>query len=389
MTLSEEKVLSKVHTDPTVKMLQRLIRTKTANPPGEELVLAEWVAAYLEKTGLHVDLMPFAGKRANLIARIKGSGERPGLIFSAHFDTVPEGEIPWTYPPYGAEIHDNRVYGRGAADMKGGMAAMIIAAEALAKTPEVKLKGDLIIAFTSGETSNLEGAKLLVESRKLEDAGAFLVSEPTGLEVLIAEKGALWMRAEALGKTAHSSMPEKGENAILKMVDFLHDAANYRPRFTKHKLLGDPTITVGIIQGGVIINVVPDTCDAQIDVRVPPPLNPRELFEEYQGLAGDRVRLEMIDAKLPVDTDPNHPFIKICLEACKEITGEKKAAGGAPYFTDGTIVCNKYNLPMAIIGPAPLWMTHHHDEYVEISRLDQAAKIFALIALRYLSKGGQ
>ncbi|NIN01812.1 MAG: ArgE/DapE family deacylase [candidate division Zixibacteria bacterium] len=384
MTAIEEKVLSKVRTDPTVKMLQRLIQTKTANPPGEELVLAEWVAGYLEKAGLQVDLMPFAGKRGNLVARIKGTGEGPGLIFSAHFDTVPEGEISWTYPPYGAEIHDDRIYGRGAADMKGGMAAMIIAVEALANTPEVKLKGDLIIAFTSGETSDLEGAKLLVESRKLETAGAFLVSEPTGLEVLIAEKGALWMSAQALGKTSHSSMPEKGENAISKMVDFLYDAARYTAKSTRHKLLGDPTITVGTIQGGVIINVVPDRCHAQIDVRFPPPLSPIELFEDYKRLAGDRVKLEIIDYKLPVDTDPDHAFIKICLEACGEITGEKKEAGGTPYFTDGTIICNEYDLPMAIIGPAPLWMTHQHDEHVEIPKLVQAAKIFALIALRYL-----
>jgi len=384
MTIIEEKVLANVEREPTVKMLQKLIQTKSTNPPGEELVLAEWVADYFQKVGLQVDLMPFSGKRGNLIARIKGSGEVPGLIFSAHFDTVPEGEIPWTYPPYAAEVHDEKIYGRGAADMKGGMAAMIMAAEAIAKTPEVKLKGDLIIAFTSGETSNLEGAKLLVESKKLEDAGAFLVSEPTGLDVLIAEKGALWMKAEALGKTAHSSMPEKGENAIFNMVNFLYAAERHKPKFKRHKLLGDPTITVGTINGGVIINVVPDKCSAKIDVRVPPPIDPKELYQEYKKLAGDRVNLEMIDYKLPVNTGPDDPFVRKCLDASSEITGEKKMPGGTPYFTDGTILCNEYNLPMVIIGPAPLWMTHQHDENVEITKLVQAVKIYSLIALRYL-----
>ena len=384
MSKMEDKVLEKVKPEAAVKLLQKLIRTRTTNPPGHEIILAEWVADYLQQMGLDVELMPFGEERGNVIARIKGSGEKPGLIFSAHFDTVPEGEIPWTYPPYGAEIHDNKIFGRGAADMKGGMAAMIMAAEALAKTPGLKLKGDLIIAFTSGETSNLEGAKLLVESGKIKDAGAFCVSEPTGLEVLIAEKGALWMKAKALGKTAHSSMPERGENAIFNMVNFLYRAEQYKPDFHSHNLLGDPTITVGTINGGVLINVVPDVCTAKIDIRVPPPLNPKELFAEYKKLAGERVELDLIDYKLPVDTDPDDPFVGICLGAAREITGKKKVPGGTPYFTDGTIICNEYNLPMAIIGPAPLWMTHQHDEYVEISDIIKGIKIFILIALRYL-----
>lgn len=384
MTSIENEVLERVEPEAAVKLLQKLIRTRTTNPPGHELILAEWVSDYLRKLGLQVELMPFGEKRGNVIARIKGSGKKPGLIFSAHFDTVPEGEIPWTYPPYGAEIHDNKIFGRGAADMKGGMAAMIMAAAALAKTPGLKLKGDLIIAFTSGETSHLEGVKLLVESGKIKDAGAFCVSEPTGLEVLIAEKGALWMKAKARGRTAHSSMPERGENAIFNMVNFLYRAERYKPAFHSHHLLGDPTITVGIINGGVLINVVPDTCTAEIDIRIPPPLNPKELFREYKKLAGQTVDLDLIDYKLPVDTDPADPFVKVCLDSAEQITRKKKVPGGTPYFTDGTIICNEYNLPLVIIGPAPLWMTHQYDEYVEISDLIKGIKIFSLIALRYL-----
>ncbi len=244
-----QPTLDSIRTDSAVQLLQTLIRTRSTNPPAEEVTLAAWVHQWLQDRGLRSELKPFDGKRANVVARVAGTGECPGLIFSAHFDTVPEGDLPWDHPPYGGDVHEGRVYGRGAADMKGGMAAMMIAAAALARAP-AKLRGDVILAFTSGETSNCIGAQKLMADGMLADAGAFLVSEPTGLDVGIAEKAALWLRVTARGRTSHGSQPQAGSNAVRTLVCALARLENLRFDIAPHPLLGAPTLAIGKIHGG-------------------------------------------------------------------------------------------------------------------------------------------
>lgn len=382
--LIEKNILSKIDDESTIKLLQKLIQIKSQNPPGEEITLAMWVADFLKKSGLDVELLPFDGKRANVLARIKGSGKRKGLIFSAHFDTVPAGKIPWEFDPFLGTISKNRIYGRGAADMKGGMAAMLKAAEVLSKSG-IELKGDLILALTSGETSNCIGAKKLIEQRKLNDICAMLVSEPTGLNVYIAEKGALWVRAKAFGKIAHGSMPQYGENAILTMVEFLNKLAKLNFKTKTHPLLGKPTLTIGTINGGVAINVIPDMCEAEIDIRLLPKQSQNEVLATIKKLGGRQIQIEVIDFKKPVETDINDPFVKIAVNSVASIIGKRHKPHGVSYFTDGTIIANSLNIPMVIIGPAETAMTHQINEYVEIPKLIDAAKIFCLIALRTLT----
>lgn len=380
----ENEILSKIDEESLVKLLQELIQTVSTNPPGEEITLATWVADFLKKGGLDVELLPFNEKRANVVARIKGSEEKPGLIFSAHFDTVPAGEIPWKFDPFSGVVHDNKIYGRGAADMKGGMAAMLKAAEVLSKSG-VKLKGDLILALTSGETSNCIGAKKLIEQGKISNAGAMLVSEPTGLNVYIAEKGAFWVRAKALGKTAHAAMPRYGKNAIITMTEFLSKLKKFDFKARPHPLLGKPTLAVGTIHGGITINVIPDACEAEIDIRLLPGQDPNEVLSKLKQLRAGRIQFEVIDFKKPVETDPQDPFVKIAVNSVASIVGKRPRPRGVSYFTDGTIIANSLNIPMVIIGPADTAMTHQPNEYVEIPKLIDATKIFCLIALRTIS----
>jgi len=382
--MTEKDIVAKIDEESTVKLLQKLIQTVSTNPPGEEITLATWVADFLEKSGLDVELLPFDGKRANVVARIKSLGEKNGLIFSAHFDTAPVGKISWKFDPFSGTIYDNKIYGRGAADMKGGMAAMLKAAEVLSKSGIV-LKGDLILALTSGETSNCIGAKKLIEQGKISDAGAMLVSEPTGLNVYIAEKGAFWVRAKAFGKTAHTSMPQYGKNAIITMAEFLTKLKKIDFKTKPHPFLGKPTLAVGTINGGVAINLIPDMCEAEIDIRLLPEQDPNEILSKLKRLGGRNIELEVIDFKKPVETDPEDPFVKVAADSVANIIGKRPKPGGVSYFTDGTIIANSLNIPMVIIGPADTAMTHQPNEYVEIPKLIDAAKIFCLIALRTLS----
>lgn len=381
----EGELVAAVKEDSVIKLLQRIIQIESTNPPGNEVDLAEWLGDYFAQAGVKVEVLNYEGKRANLVARLPGSGKRPALIFSAHLDTVPAGEVRWTFPPFSGTLHEGRVYGRGAADMKGGLAAMVEATVILARFG-VSLGGDLIVAFTYDETHGLRGARRLVEERYLEGAGAVVVGEPTTLDVCIAEKGALWLNCRVRGKTAHSSMPHLGQNAILEVVRFLHRVEERLDLGRgNHPLLGESTSTVGTIRGGVAINVIPDACEAQLDIRLIPGLDHGEVVRQVQELGEGRVEVEVLDWKEPVETDPHAEIVRLSLQAVEEITGQPRLPKGVAYYTDGTVIANSLQIPMVIIGPADTGMTHQPNEYVEVSRLVQAVKIYLLIATRYLA----
>jgi len=382
--VSEEELLADVDAESVTRLLQRVIQIESTNPPGNEIDLARWLAGFFGNR-MEVQVLPYEDKRANLVARLRGTGGRPALIFSAHLDTVPAGEVPWMFPPFSGTLHDGKVYGRGAADMKGGLAAMAQAAVILAESG-ARLKGDLIIAFTYDETYGLRGAKALLEGGYLEGAGAVLVSEPSGMDVLTAEKGALWLRVQVEGKTAHTSMPHLGVNAISRMVLYLRRVEEELDfGDVRHPLLGRPTVNLSTIRGGVTVNVVPDVCEAQIDIRLLPGQDYREVVQLVRDLGGGDVKVEIVDWKEPVETDPRSEIVDICLSTVSEITGVNRQPKGVSYYTDGTVIANRMGIPMVIVGPADTGMTHQPNECVEVERLVQAVKSYLSIAVRYLA----
>lgn len=380
----EQQLLDAVETDSAVRLLQKVLQTNTTCPPGNEIELARYLADYLGAAGITAELITYEDGRANLTARLRGTGGRPALVFSAHMDTVPTGEEPWVYPPFSGTLADGKIYGRGAADMKSGLAAMTEAAVILARSG-VSLRGDVIIAFTHDETYGLKGAKRLVEAGKLDGAGAVLVGEPSSLDVFIAEKGALWLRCRTRGKTAHTSMPHLGTNAIFGMVDFLHRVERELDLGgVRDPLLGSATCTVGTIRGGVTINVIPDACEAELDIRLVPGIDYQVVVERVRALGGENLSVEVIDWKPWVVSDLNHEIVALALEAASQVTGEAKRPKGVSYFSDGAIIANRLGIPMVNIGPGDTEMTHQPNEYVSVTNLVQAIRIYLLIAKRYL-----
>ena len=383
--VDETALLAEVKEDSIVKLLQKVIRIESTNPPGNELDVALWLADYFAQAGIKAEVLKYEDKRANLVTRLRGSGKGPALIFSAHMDTVPAGDVPWMFPPFSATLSEGKIYGRGAADMKSGLAAMTEAAVILARSG-ISLGGDLIIAFTYDETHGLQGAKRMVETGHLDDAEAVLVSEPSTLDVFIAEKGALWLKCRAKGKTAHTSMPHLGRNAILEMAHFLHRLEESLDlSFDPHPLLGKATATVGTIKGGVIINVIPDSCEAELDIRLVPGMDHEKVVQQVRELGESRVKVEMLDWKAPVESDPKARIVGISLDAVEQVTGVPRQPKGVSYFTDGAVLANRLQIPMVIIGPADTSMTHQPNEHVEVVRLVQAVKAYLLIATRYLA----
>jgi succinyl-diaminopimelate desuccinylase len=377
-----------INQDLLVDLSRRLIAIDTVDPPGNERAAAQLVADTLADEGIEHQLQEIAPNRANLVARIRGSGEKPGLVFSAHFDTISVNAAEWTVPPFSAEIRDGRLYGRGATDMKAALAAMVASAIAL-KRSGVPLAGDLILAFTAAENSSCLGAKHLADSGVLAGAGALLISEPSSLKVFIAEKGALWLRATASGVYGHNAFSEDrtGDrgNAIVRMAEFLMQVRELRLAASPHAYLGPPTVNVGLIRGGISMPLIPPSCSADIDVRMVPGMGVEAVLGAFRAAAGPHVSVELLDFKPPVTTPADHPFVQLCTETCEQVMGAPPAVEGVPYYTDGSILAPALDIPMVIIGPGEVGRSGSVDEYVELDKLARSADIFAGIARRYLS----
>jgi succinyl-diaminopimelate desuccinylase len=386
--------LSEAEQGELIALLQQLIRLPTEDPPGRELELARLVHRTLTASGLTSKLVEFKPGRANVVARLKGQSVRPGLVFSAHLDTLPAGEGAWKFPPFEGRIANGRVYGRGASDMKGGLAAMIAAAQWLAREGR-SLKGDLILAFSAGESSSGLGARHMLTDGSLEGAGALLISEPTTLKIVIAEKGALWVRAIATGTPGHPSGAAgscgSGENAILKLISFANRLQDVKLEARAHPLLGEPTIGVNTIAGGSAINLTPDRAELGLDIRYLPGMSAEAILGELQALAdldGSEIALEILDDKPPVETPSDHPFVRLCRRSYRSSVGPVPGKGaplaGASYFSDAAVLCPALGLPRVIIGPGEMGMSGQRDEYVSIDRLITAAEIYGQIALDFL-----
>ncbi len=370
--------------DATADLLSALIRCESPDPPGDEGRVAKTLARALRDLGFDPQVDEFAPRRFNVITRIKGQGTKPALVFSAHTDTLPAGNGDWTHPPFSGHVAQGRIHGRGACDMKSGLVAMISAALALRAAP---LQGDLILAFTGGESSACLGARHLVDTRALKDAGAILVSEPTSLRVATAEKAALWLRITAHGVAGHLSgdgTNSGGKSAILAMLNFLHRVPSALPH-DRHPLLGIVTSNVGRITGGTAINLMPDLCTAELDLRLLPHHDADDVQSRLEDLAGDGFSFARIDLKPAVDTSPDHPFAALCLTQAAATTGLPADPIGVTYFSDAAVLCPAFNLPMAIMGPGTLGGSGGINESVALADVMTAAQTYARIAKRWLA----
>ncbi len=307
------------HIDETelVRVCSDLIRFNTSNPPGNEQIAAEYVADYLAPLGFTSQYLSHGENRKTVVARRKGSGGQPGLVFNGHLDVVPVGGQEWTHPPFAGEVADGKVWGRGSGDMKGGLAAMLVAAKALVQSG-ADLRGDLIIAGTAGEEMSMIGAKVVCEKDILGDVQAILISEPTSNGVGTAERGVFWPEITTYGKTAHGSTPHLGLNAIMMMVPLLEEFERMEIPFTPHPVLGPFTRSINTINGGVKTNVVPDRCALTIDMRTVPGQDHAAIRRQIEAVLADHERRRpgfraslTVNFDIPaVETKPDAPAVQ-------------------------------------------------------------------------------
>lgn len=361
-----------------IHLLQQLIRIPSVNPdnaPGTadtgEETLAVFLTGWLESIGAEVFLEEIKPGRPNLIARFAPLDGRPRILLGPHLDTVGVGGM--TIDPFGGDIRDGKVWGRGASDTKGPMAAMLRALhENRDQLADLPVAVDFV-AFM-GEESGQWGSKDFAK-RHGGNYSFALVGEPTSMDVVHVTKGSLWATLRATGKAAHSSMPERGENAILKLTRALDrldcHLGDELATFT-HPVLGHSTMNIGLIRGGARPNIVPDWAEAEIDIRITPSLaaagGALKLLAETLEFHALPVELVRPHENPPMETPAEHPMIRRLLE-------QGSMLAGAPWFSDAAHLSNG-GVPSICIGPGTIDQAHTADEFIEIAALEQGAEFF-------------
>ncbi|MHA2140478.1 MAG: M20 family metallopeptidase [Candidatus Thorarchaeota archaeon] len=367
-----------------ISLTQELVAANSESPPGGEEEVAKVLQSHMEDHGIScVSIGP--GNRPNLLFSTI-EGEKGPLVIHGHMDTVPAGpRESWKHDPFGGEIVDGLLYGRGAADMKGPVAAL---AETMIQYNEEGHKTPLLMLATSDEETGCTGAEEVAKSGRLEGVQYGVCAEPTSLNVLVGEKGIFWSRIVTKGKAAHGSRPEEGVNAIQLCIQALEVLASSPYSYEPDSLLGTQTMNIGYIQGGTKVNVVPDSCEARLDMRIVKGQTPEDLLDtmnkrlETAGLS-DRAKVEYIHGKPAVVTPYESEIVSIAIDTVYRITGIEPKPAAATYGTDCSVLQPKIGIINVICGPGSIEQAHQPDEFIDVEQLVQSVDVYLGIARHF------
>ncbi|HEX4927724.1 MAG TPA: M20 family metallopeptidase [Burkholderiales bacterium] len=357
-----------------VSLTRSLLRYETVNPPGRERECARYAGRLLEDWGFRVDYHEYDDQRTSVVARAGGKEDRLPLCLTGHIDTVALGAAPWTRDAFAGETEGDRLYGRGASDMKAGVAALLLAAKRFA--PRLAGSPGVVIVLTAGEEGGCVGSAHLARSPLLGRAGAIVVGEPTANQPYVGHKGSIKFHARFRGVSAHGSMPELGVNAVYKAARAIARLEAFDFAAAAHPLMGAPTLNVGTVQGGDGINMVPDWAAVGVDVRTVPGMDHAALLARLGAALGE-AEVEMLSDLPPVWTPPEQEWMQRVFEICARHLGTAPAPRTATYMTDAANLLKAYaGAPTVVLGPGEPQMAHQTDEYCSQERIREAVAIY-------------
>jgi len=361
-----------------ISLTRTLLAFDTINPPGRERDCARHAGALLEEWGFRVEYHEYEPDRTSVVARSGGSQSKAPLCLTGHIDTVALGSRPWSKDPFSGETDGDRLYGRGASDMKAGVAAILLAARAFSK----KLAGTpgVVIVLTAAEEGGCIGSAHLARTQLLGSAGALVVGEPTSNYPYVGHKGSIKFHATFKGVSAHGSMPQLGVNAIYKAARAVSALENFDFGATPHPVMGEPTMNVGTMAGGSGVNMVPDTATMGVDIRTVPGMDHGGLLERLKRTLGDDAEMEVFSNLPPVWTPPQSEWIERVFDICKAELGTRPQAKTATYMTDAANLLKVYKgAPTVVLGPGEAAMAHQTDEWVSQERIRQSVALYEAI----------
>jgi succinyl-diaminopimelate desuccinylase len=378
-----------------VDLLSRLVAIPSTNvmvggQPEDacyEYEIAPFVRDQMVGLGLDVQIQDVVDGRANVLGIVRGPQDGPTVLLDAHMDTVPGVEME--IEPFSPVVRDGRLYGRGACDTKGALAAMICAAAALRKLGAPP--ATVIVSATVDEEARFRGILKVIESGIRADAA--VVGEPTQLDIVTAHKGVVRYQVVTHGKAAHSANPQRGVNAIYHMcrvVEGIESKIIPALNAKTHPLLDAPRITVGKIRGGRQANIVPESCTIDVDRRTLPGETREDALGEIQALLDalhaedpqfDAQVIEPHTVQAGLETPTDHPFVQALCAAVRRVRGRPRVAG-VPYATHASPL-HSAGIPSVVFGPGDIQYAHAAVEFVPIREVVQAAEILAEACFRF------
>lgn len=403
---TEKHLVSLIDKDELVELTRDLVRIDSVIRPESENTEKE-VVAYISRwikneLGMEPVIDEVLPERENIFLEIDTGKVGPVLMFEGHTDVVSEGvrEL-WQHDPFGAEVVDGKIYGRGSCDMKAGVAVNLVTVKTLIKSG-VQLKGKLVLGIVCDEEDLMMGIQDFIKRGHADNVDACLVSEPEENQLCISMKGALRIKLTVKGKMAHGAMPLTGINPNTRLARIITAFEEYESRqkkvFGKDEYLGWPSVTFTVIQSPPPpeppqLNVMPGMAVAYIDIRTIPGQDhekiKNELSDILDKLSADdpdfNVEIEYLADKPVVSMEKTEPIVRVSDRTYRDITGKDAVYNGVPGATDGTFLRALKGIPCLVNGPGPRHIPHQTDEYVEIDELFESAKIYTVTAYRFLN----
>jgi succinyl-diaminopimelate desuccinylase len=398
-------VLSRIDEGELIALTRDLVRIPSVYRPGQpdanERAVAAHVEQWMRKERFEVEVHEVAPGRPNVLGILGERDSGPTLLLGGHTDVVTEGDAAlWTRAPFGGDLVDGKIYGRGSADMKSGLAAAMIAAAAV-KRSGVDLGGRLVVGALVDEEGDMIGAKHLCTTPIGRELAAAIICEPEQNELCLEQRGVVWARVTAKGRMAHGAMPEAGVNPIAALGVLLGEAPALERRLRKlcqkSLHLRPPTVTPTVIQapvqGVAQSNVIPSMAQATLDVRLTPGPDVDAIAKELdatcqramEAVPGAEVTWQAVNGfRLATQVDKNEALVKAMIRAVRQATGRAPKFGGVPGSTDGTILRMTLGIPIVTCGPGNRQIPHQVDEHVEVTELVEAARIYVASALNFL-----
>ncbi len=391
MSQEKDRILEDAHGGDPVALARALVATPSVNPVIEEsgtgeAAVAELTAGWLRAWGLSVETSEVAAGRWNVVGRLEGDDVGPTLLLNGHMDTV--GVAGMSVDPFGAELKDGRLWGRGSCDMKGGVAALLAATAKVARDP---LAGALVVALTADEEHASLGMEALIRSGMRADAA--VVCEPTGLAVMPAHKGFVWVEANFRGRAAHGSRPDAGVDAIEHAGRYLAALGALRSRLQTeepHPILGHGSFHAGTIDGGSAPSVYPDACRLVLERRTLPGESAAGVMDEFQAVLDDMAaEVPELDAKLTqglarpaTEITKDSPLVAGLLAACAA-EGVDPMLAGMTAWVDAAFL-NQAGTPAVCFGPGSIAQAHSADEWIDPSEIVTCAAVLERFSRDYL-----
>lgn len=381
-----------------VEFTRRLVRIPSVNQPGQgEAPVVAAVVELARSWGWEPVVEEVAPGRPNCIIRLEGGVGGRTLLFEGHTDVVTPGDPEeWSRDPFGADLVDGRIWGRGSADMKGGLAAMLFAARAIESSGP--FPGTIILGVLCDEEEMMIGVHDFVRRGHARGVDGAIVCEPEAGEICITQKGAIRLRIAFEGRMAHGAMPHQARNPIGAALDLIAEIraveARYQADPGEHPNLGLTYLTPTHMAAGSLpqLNVIPATALLTLDVRTVPGVDHTEVLaaigqaaERVTAATGVEISPTVLVDRPPTSTSLDDPVVEAVAAAHREVTGSEPVYGGVPGTTDGTILWRDAGLPVVVYGPGGKWIAHQADEYVEVDDLIRHAEVYVAAALRFLS----